>query len=298
MINEILHGYAVAIAEDARADARLSRVRDDVGVFYSAMRASDSLHQALTDTALSAVDRRGIVADLVIGRAADEAADLLGFAVRVVAPPDLFVAAADLCVFLDDALDAGNELLDVAAPAGREGARLRVRGYAERVLQHAAPHVLDEVEDQLFRFARLLEANPPLRRALEDPNFNLEARLGLLADLLSQKVEPQALRLTQYVLRAGRVRNLVGAYDGLVHLVAAERGRRLAEVRSAVELSDEERARLRSALGRLVGREVEVRVVIDPSVIGGVMISIGDLFIDGTVRLRFERLRDQFAQRL
>ena len=298
MIDEIVYGYAIAVAEDARDAGRLHEVSAEVAVFYSALYASDSLRQALSDPVLSPVDRRGIVTDLLVGRAGEETADLVSFVVRAVLPSEVTVAVAELCGYFDDAVVEGGETLDLAPPAGREAARARVRGYAERVLQRAAGSVLDEVEDEIFRFARVLEANPPLRQVLDDPNYPLEARLGVLSDLVGIKVERATLRLLGYVLRAGRVRNLVGAYDRLVELVATERGRRVAEVRSAIELSEAERERLQASLGRLVGREVEVRVVIDPSVIGGVMISTGDLFIDGTVRLRFERLRDQFAQRL
>ena len=100
------------------------------------------------------------------------------------------------------------------------------------------------------------------------------------------------MRLVRYVIRAGRLRDLVGAINFLVQLAAEERGRRIAEVRSAVPLDDEERTRVGAALSRLTDRNVEVRGIIDPSVIGGISVSVGDLILDGTVRLRVERLRD------
>jgi F-type H+-transporting ATPase subunit delta len=97
------------------------------------------------------------------------------------------------------------------------------------------------------------------------------------------------------VLHAGRVRDLVGTYEWLVELCAEERGRRVAEVRTAVALADEEVARLSRALSVIVGRPVEIRIVIDPDTVAGVLIAVGDLVIDGTIRSRFERLRDVFA---
>jgi F-type H+-transporting ATPase subunit delta len=207
------------------------------------------------------------------------------------------LAVAEVLALASGAPDDAREPIDPEAPSGRAGARERIRGYAERSLQElAATEEVDQVEDELFRIARLLDENPQLRRVLEDVNFSLPARQAVLADLLASRARPATLRLSTYVLTAGRLRNLVGTFDWLVELAAEERGRRIAEVRSAVALDADEQERLKKALGRLVGREVEVRVIEDDSVIGGMTIATGDLFIDGTVRLRFERLRDVFAQ--
>jgi ATP synthase F1 delta subunit len=94
------------------------------------------------------------------------------------------------------------------------------------------------------------------------------------------------------VIRAGHLRDLVHTFDWLVQLAAAERGRRIADVRTAVDLDASQRAQLAAALTRTAGRPVEVRVRLDPEVIGGMLVSIGDTVIDGTVRYRLERLRD------
>lgn len=299
MLDDIVRGYAVAVAESARAAGYLATMHEELDVLSKTLIQSDPLRLALTDPALATVERRAIVADLLVGRSLKETADLVGFVVRVVRAGDVPVSVTEVELLIGFALGTGDAVIDDEAPAGRAGARERIRGYAERVFQEIADqHDLDEVEDELFRFARVLEVNPALRRVLEDTNFPRDARLGVLTDLLGSRVQPSTLRLCGYVLRAGRLRNLVGTYDWLVELVAEERGRRVAEVRSAVELNEEERRRLAASLSRLVGREVEVRVIIDDSVIGGVLIATGDLFIDGTVRLRFERLRDVFAQQV
>jgi F-type H+-transporting ATPase subunit delta len=299
MLDDIVRGYAVATAESARSASRLREVYDEVRVVQSTLLTSDSLRHVLTDPSIPTIERRGVVADLLADRALKETSDLVGFIVRVVRAGEVPATISETEALLGYATEIDDAMIDRDAPAGRAGARERVRGYAERVLQELTdPNELDEVEDELFRFARVLEDNPSLRRVLEDTNFAIDARIDVLADLLGERVRPATLRLCGYVLRAGRLRNLIGTYDWLVELVAEERGRRVAEVRSAVELSDDEQQRLASALRRLVGREVEVRVVIDSSVIGGVLIATGDLFIDGTVRLRFERLRDVFAQQV
>lgn len=97
-------------------------------------------------------------------------------------------------------------------------------------------------------------------------------------------------------MRAGRLRDLVGTFEWLVELAAAERGRRVATVRTAVALRPAEKRRIAAALSRITERDVEVREMIDPTVVGGLLVSVGDLVIDGTVRLRLERLRDVLAQ--
>lgn len=297
MLDDFVRGYAVAVAEDAREAGRLDDVRQEQVAFDQALVTSDALRLALTDAGLPTIERRGIVADLLVDRALPETVDLVTLIVRAVRPADVPSTIAETITLFEDAINAGAGVIDADAPAGRAAARERIRGYVERVLrQLSSPQELDEVEDELFRFARILEDNPALRRVLEDVNFATDARIGVLTDLLGSRATPSMLRVSRYVVRAGRLRNLVGTYDMLAELIAEERNRRIAEVRSAVPLTDEETSRLAVALGRLVSREVEVRDIEDTTVIGGMLISIGDLFIDGTVRLRFERLRDEFAQ--
>ena len=96
-------------------------------------------------------------------------------------------------------------------------------------------------------------------------------------------------------MKAGHVRDLVGTFEWLAELAAQERGRRVAEVRSAVELDESERLRLSAALQRTAGHPVEVRVQVDPSVIGGMTVAIGDTVIDGSVRHRLDQLRETLA---
>jgi F-type H+-transporting ATPase subunit delta len=293
MSHDLLHGYAAAALESAAAEGHLEAVRRDVEVFAAALTDSEPLRRVLTDPLVSDVARRGIVVDLLRGRGAVESGELIDFALRVVRPAELAVAIADLDAFGEEFL-AG---VEDAPTAGRAAVRARIRGYTERILEELSGlDEVDVVEDELFGFARIVEENPSLRRVLRDAGSPLEARQHVLADLLAAKVRPATLRLVSYVLRAGAVRDLVGTYEWLVDLAAEERNRRIAQVRAAVELSAEERSRLAGALSGLVHRDVEVRVIDDPSVIGGLLVSVGDLLIDGTVRLRFERLRDAIAQ--
>jgi F-type H+-transporting ATPase subunit delta len=228
--------------------------------------------------------RVGVVHDLVSARATPEATALLDYAVRVVRPAE-FARAIGGLVSGEGVGEGGTAL------------RARVRGYSERVLEELADLAeVARVEDELFQTARLLAANPPLAAALQEWETLPEARRRLLADLFGGRVAATTLRLLSFAITAGLSRDLVGVYEWLADLAASERGRRIAQVRAAVELSDDERRRLAERLSLVVGREVEVRLVEDPSVIGGVLVSVGDLLIDGTVRTRFERLRESIAQ--
>ena len=155
--------------------------------------------------------------------------------------------------------------------------------------------LIDDIEDELVHFARIVELSRGLRQALGDPSKAVAQRVVLLDDLLRGKVLPATARLAAYVLRAGHSRDLVGTLEWVAGLAAEERGRRVAEVRSAVELEDDEYSRLVEALERTAGHPVEVRVQIDPSLLGGMAVEIGDTVIDGSVRHRLDQLREALA---
>ncbi len=151
---------------------------------------------------------------------------------------------------------------------------------------------LDEVEDELFRFARLLEGNDELRGVLTDESIPAERRRGVVADLLGPKASPTTTNLVAMVVGAGRARQLPAIIDRLVHRAAAEHRREVAEVRSAIPLDADQQRRLAAALANATGKDVEVKVIVDPSVLGGLVAQIGDTVIDGTIRTRLEQLRE------
>ena len=293
-MNDLVRGYAEACFAHARDAGRLARVRDDLVVFDAALISSDQLRIALSDPALSVGTRREVVAELLSGKATEESAAIADFLIRVLRPSDLLGQSAELVIFAEDQLEDGGSASAMLV-FGRSATRDRLRGYSERVLQQLSGEQIDQVEDDIFSLARLLEANNVLRATLSDFSLPATGRQALAVDLLSGKVLAETLALFSYVLRAGRARDLVGTLSWLAELCAEERGRRIAEVRSAVELDGEEVQRIGAAMSRLVSRQVEVRLVPDPATIGGVLISVGDLVIDGTVRLRFERLRDALS---
>ena len=170
----------------------------------------------------------------------------------------------------------------------------RVEAYANALLEvsRAEGH-LAEIEDELFRFARTFEGSDELRSALSDPVLPAQRRVALVEDLLGGKALQTSSALASFIVAAGRAGDLPAIIDRFVELAAAEQRRAVAEIRSAIELTPDQTDRLREALNRATGKDVEVKVVVDPSVLGGIVARVGDLVIDGSVRHRLEQLREQ-----
>ena len=148
------------------------------------------------------------------------------------------------------------------------------------------------MEDDLFRFARIVAATPALRSALVDRDLAVEARQGLATQLLEGKVQPSTVSLVRYVIAGGRARDIVGTLDWLVEQTAAARGWRIARVRSAAPIEDTQQTTLSDSLASLAGAPVELQVIIDEALLSGAVIQIGDLQVDATARGRIDALRE------
>ena len=224
------------------------------------------VRRALTDATSPTAARSGLARRLLDGRVSGPTLDLVsGMAdSRWSSPRDLADAAEELAV------------LATAAAAEGDGQ-------------------LDDLEDELFRFGRILSAEPALRSALSDPAPPDEAKRGLLDTLLAAKVTPAALRLITQAVIYPRGRSLEMTLDEYGRLAAAWRQRLIAVVRVASGLTEEQRGRLAAALSRTYGHDVHLNVVVDPGMVGGISVQIGDEFIDGSVASRLARLRQQLA---
>jgi F-type H+-transporting ATPase subunit delta len=168
------------------------------------------------------------------------------------------------------------------------------RGYAEalfRVLQ--AEGELDKVEDELFRFGKLLESNYDLKQALSDQALPPDQRAKVLDALLADKVTPHTLGLLQFIVNQGHARQLPEILADLSDIAAEARNSAVAEVRTAVPLDDDQRKQLAHALSTATGKRIELKALVDKSVLGGVYAKIGDIVIDGTIRRRLQQLKEQ-----
>ncbi len=170
----------------------------------------------------------------------------------------------------------------------------RVQAYANAFLEVArAEGRLTDVEDELYRFARVYAGSDDLRMALTDPALPAQERVAIVEDLLGGKALSASVALVDMVVAAGRVSDLPEIVDRFVEQAAQLRDHEVAEVRTAVPLTSEQQHRLAEALAAATGKQIELKVVIDASVMGGVVARVGDLVIDGSVRARLDQLRRQ-----
>ncbi|HZQ85934.1 MAG TPA: ATP synthase F1 subunit delta [Acidimicrobiales bacterium] len=168
----------------------------------------------------------------------------------------------------------------------------RVTAYAVALLTVAqAEGVEQRVEDELFKVARAFEGSDELRSTLTDPLIPIERRTGVVEELLAKRAHPLTTAMAEFIVSAGRGRDLPAIVDEFVAKAAEGRKEAVAEVRTAFPLDAERQARLAEALGRATGKNVTVKVIIDPTVLGGVVARVGDTVIDGSVRSRLEQLR-------
>ena len=169
----------------------------------------------------------------------------------------------------------------------------RIEAWARALLTIAQTEDrLNEVEDELFRFARIVEGNDELRMALSNPGQPAERRAAIVDELLENRSLHLTRAIATFVVGAGRGHDLPAIIERFVELSAASREHEVAEVRSATPLDDAQVQRLAQALSRATNKNIEVRVVVEPELMGGLVATIGDTVIDGTVRHRLEQLKE------
>jgi F-type H+-transporting ATPase subunit delta len=181
--------------------------------------------------------------------------------------------------------------------AGPQDLRAAVEVLAAQAAMHAAEAdgSLDDVEDELFRFARLLEREPALRAALTDPGLPNDRKSALVRDLLGTRARPITTRLVDLAVTRPREGSLESALEELSALAAQRRSRYVARVRVASPLDAAQERRLASSLARMYGRQVQLQVDVDPEVLGGVEVRVGDEVVDGTVRHNLDAARRRLA---
>ena len=253
---------AAALADQSAAAAS----GDELFAVTDLLDREPGLRRALSDPASAASARTGLARVLLADRVSPATLDVVTTLVsqRWSAPADLPDAAEQLAVLAE------------CAAADGEGQ-------------------LDNLEDELFRFGRIAGTEPGLRSALADQEAPAGAKRGLLATLLAGKVTPAALRLITQAAVHPRGRSLEASLAEYARLAADWRQRLIAFVRAATELTASERARLVTALSAIYRRDVHLNLVIDPAVVGGMSVQIGDEFLDGSVGSRLAQLRRRLA---
>jgi len=158
----------------------------------------------------------------------------------------------------------------------------------------SANDAVSAVEDDMFRLARAIESNEQLRAALNDTSLPPDRRQNIVEQLLGGKAHNVTVQLVSMLVGTGHISLLPQVADALVKRASSSKQLEVAEVRSAVALTDAQKARLAEALGKAAGKPVNLKVVVDPSVIGGLVATIGDEVIDDTVRTRLDQVKSRF----
>ena len=251
-----------ALRDRLPAEGDLTLLSDELFAVVSMLGARASLRRALSDPAASRFAKVEVVDRLLASRVDAASLDLLREAVssRWSQPRDLVDALEELAV------DAA---LITAQTAGD----------------------LDAVEDELFRFSRIVEGDPPLRAALTNRELAADPKRQLLHTLLDGKVNGVTYKLIERVVLEPRGRTIERALQDLSGLAAQRRDRLVAHVTSAIELSDTEQRDLTAALSRTFGHELKLQVVVDSALIGGLTVRVGDELIDASVARQLEEAR-------
>jgi F-type H+-transporting ATPase subunit delta len=154
---------------------------------------------------------------------------------------------------------------------------------------------LDSVEDELFRFGRIVAADSELERALSDRTAPAESKLALVGELLGDKVDGVTVRLVEALVTVPRGRTVVNGLGELAAEAAKRREQSVATVVSPVPLTEQQEERLAATLQRIYARPIALHVEVDPTIKGGLVIKVGDEIIDGSATGRIDELRRRLA---
>jgi F-type H+-transporting ATPase subunit delta len=254
--------YAAA-AEALPGSGDLGTVAQDLFGVADLLRSEPGLRRVATDASIDSGAKAGLIREVLSDKVSAESLEVVAVAVS-----QRWSAGRDLT-------DALEELGVVAAvrSTGADAGRL---------------------EDEVFAVGRLVQDNPDLRDALSDPARSRQDKAELVRGMLGDKVLPATVLLVQQSL-SGSHRTVAVALAAYQKVAAEVRGQGVATVRVARPLPDAARTRLAGALARTYGREVHLNVIVDPEVIGGIRVEIGDDVIDGTVATRLDEAGRRLA---
>ncbi|MEE1757176.1 F0F1 ATP synthase subunit delta [Streptomyces sp. SP18CS02] len=253
-----------ALTDSTSVDA--AKLAEELAAVTALLDREVSLRRVLTDPAQAGEAKAELAARLLSGQVGGETADLVSGMVR-----SRWSQSRDLVDTLEEL--AATADLTAAQQAG----------------------ALDDVEDELFRFGRIVASNPELRAALTNRSATASAKGELVRSLLGGKADGVTVRLIVRLVTRPRGRSLEAGLESLSKLAAARRDRMVAVVVSAVPLSDRQKQRLGAALASLYGRQMHLNLDVDPAVVGGISVRVGDEVIDGTIADRLEEAARRLA---
>lgn len=175
---------------------------------------------------------------------------------------------------------SGRDLVDSIEQLGREALLISADQQGQ----------LATVEDELFRLGRIVDSSTELQNVLTDRNADSARKQQLISTLLYGKVTPVTEALVTQVM--GRLKGApADSFDNLSNLAAVRRQQAVAHVRAAAPISELQRQRLTESLTAVYGRAIAVHVEVDPKLLGGLIVRVGDQVIDGSAAGRLASVR-------
>ena len=247
-------------------DSRLGSLGDDLGAVSALLAGQPALRRVLSEATTDAGDRAGLLTSLVSGKVSAPTGPILDFVVR-------------------QPWSTGLDLTDGLRQLGRTAQFLRAERSGD----------LDDVEDELFRFERIVDASPELSLLLDDPATDGEGRAAVVQQLLGAKAKPLTTDLLTTLARNPGAVSFSAGVTELIEQAAQRRDKLVAVVQSAIPLNDQQVSRLQASLKKIYSRDVSVHVFVDPTVGGGLKVKVGDEVIDGTIAGRLDAIRRSLA---
>jgi F-type H+-transporting ATPase subunit delta len=171
-----------------------------------------------------------------------------------------------------------------------------VDGYARGLFEVAkAEGDVDGIADQIFRIANAVESSEPLRDALTDSRIPVDRKHGIVDELLGSRASGLVVSLVNFLVSAGHAGHLRAIASRMAEFAAAGEQQTFAEVRSAIDLDDGTVRRLEEKLSAATGKRVKAKIVVDPSLVGGLVAKVGDTVFDGSVKSRLQELREAWG---
>jgi len=171
-----------------------------------------------------------------------------------------------------------------------------VDGYAAALLDIASSEAdASAAVDEMYRALSGLGGNAELTDVLSDPRIPGDRKQSVIDDILGSRATKVTVASVNFVVAAGHATSMTAIAAKLAEMAADAEGEVVAEVRTALPLDDEQVERLAAAIAQATGKKIQVKVVVDPAVIGGVVAKVGDTVLDGSVQHRFTELREQWG---
>ncbi len=285
-MREQLRGFSLGVQFVATSN-NVTTVGHEIVLIANTVSANADLHDVISDVSIQPRVKTAIVSQLFASSVSKYALLVFNEIILLEHPSKLYEIVWALEKLLAGPLEKSTGSLTTTS---------RVRAFARAVLSLVDDmDRLKRIEEILFEFRNIVEENPRLRRALSGVGTVAEQRVAIVQDLTSTISDIDFLEIVRFAASSGRIRDYVEVLD-LIGIIAADlRNTRIAKIHVTKPLTLRQIERVTAAIGEACGSPVDVREIIDESVIGGVLAVVGDTIFDGSVKYRLDELRSRLS---